>query len=90
MDAATAPPYNPQEIMHIARDCSIDSIPKPQKIDRNRILQGDGLADMRDVYDIMHPADIQQWELRRTIEWAMRTPALQSISGYEDYMSMYC
>lgn len=38
---------------------------------------------MRDVYDIMDPAEIRQWELKKTIEWAMRTPTLQSISGYE-------
>lgn len=68
---------NHGQVMHIARDFSIDSLPKPQKngpeSDSYRVTMW-----LRDVYDIMNPAEIRQWELKKAIEWAMR-----SISGNE-------
>lgn len=52
MDAATGslythPKMNHGQVMHIARDCSIGSLLKPQKIEQN---QSDNVADMRRVW----------------------------------------
>lgn len=74
--------------MHTSTDTTINSLPKPQKLDRSWIVRDDQVADMRDVFDVMQPTEIQERELK-TLEWAMRTPALQSKLGYEGWKVMY-
>jgi hypothetical protein len=59
------------------------------KVDIMGLLPEDDVADMRDVFDVMTPKEIREWQLRRVLDFAMQTPAIQSSMKAEDWRSMY-
>jgi len=44
---------------------------------------------MRDVFDAMNEDELRNWKLRRVLDFAMHTPALQSCQLGESWKSMY-
>jgi len=59
------------------------------KVDIMSMLPEDDVADMRDVFDVMTPKEIREWQLRRVLDFAMQTPAMQSSMKAEDWRSIY-
>ncbi|RUS15863.1 hypothetical protein BC937DRAFT_91881 [Endogone sp. FLAS-F59071] len=48
------------------------------------LLPKDDVADMHDVFDVMTPKEIHEWQMRRVLDFAMQTPAVQSSMNDED------
>ncbi|RUS22568.1 hypothetical protein BC937DRAFT_88444 [Endogone sp. FLAS-F59071] len=59
------------------------------KVDIMGLLPEDDVADMRDVFDVMTPNEIREWQMRRVLDFAMQTPAVQSSMSNEDWHSIY-
>jgi len=67
----------------------LERIMKRPKIDPADLLPEDDIASMRDVFDVMNEDEIRNWKLRRVLDFAMHTPALQSCQLGESWKSMY-
>jgi len=59
------------------------------KVDIMGMLPEDDVADMRDVFDVMTPKEVREWQMRRVLDFAMQTPAVQSSMSDEDWRSIY-
>jgi len=59
------------------------------KVDIMDMLPEDDVADMRDVFDVMTPKEVREWQMRRVLDFAMQTPAVQSRVMDENWLSMY-
>lgn len=74
----------------ISKTVGMDMLLKRQKVDLlQTLLPEDTIADMRDVYDVMSPAEVRKWEMEKILELAVKTPAIQSTLGSSGWKSMY-
>jgi len=53
------------------------------------ILPESDVADMRQVFDVMSPSEVLEWESRKVLEFLMKTPTLQSTLRGADWELMY-